>query len=389
MKNFDPKIITWIVGKNYHSSLSRIYKETQTLSKNGYIVNIISVRTNFDLLEKERSKRVSIYRISVPILSRIFGEGKVNKIILLFWTVKVLRVLLNTRPNMVYCSNLYTTHIGYILKRIYNTPFVYDSHDLFIDQTTRFNNPFMIRMMKMKYEKFISQQATVVIQTTNSRAKKFEEYYKITPEVIMNKPISKSSGIEIPKELKELVDSGNKIIGYVGSIHDNRGLEQMIEISQEIENVSVVILGYATSKWGQEFLQKWENKIVWIPAVRPDRIVPIIKYFTIGITLIQNTGLSYFYSCPTKVFEFVVAGVPQLSSHFPEISNLLIKNKFGRLGVVVDPSDRKEIKSAIIKLLSSEKQLSHYRTKCSEIKRLCTWESQENIYVTLVSRIFA
>ena len=68
----------------------------------------------------------------------------VNKIILLFWTIKVYKVLSRIQPDIVYCSNLYTTHIGYLIKRKNNTPFIYDSHDLFIDQTTRYKNKYLI-----------------------------------------------------------------------------------------------------------------------------------------------------------------------------------------------------------------------------------------------------
>ena len=381
------KKVAWLVAKNYHTSLSRIYKESQSLSNNGYWVKIFSIRTNYRLPEYEEDNNVVVNRISIPWIKKFFPDGKVNKIIIVLWTIKVLRILTKYSPDIVYCSNLYTSHIGYLIRKFRRTPFIYDSHDLFIDQTNRYKDPHFIRLLKMKYEKFISNHASIIIQTTKSRANRFEEYYGIKPKIIMNKPMANVGDCDLPDTFQSIIKSGKKIIGYIGSIHDNRGLEQMVEATKNMDNLVIVMLGYATSPWAKNFINNNRKDIVWIPPVPPHEITAVAKYFTLGLTLIQKKGLSYYYSCPAKLFEFVVSGVPQISSNFPEISDLLINNTIGPLGRVVDPGSVAEIKKAISELLSSPEELEIYRNNCVEIINQCTWESQEEKFLRIIDSV--
>ena len=56
----------------------------------------------------------------------------------------------------------------------------------------------------------------------------------------------------------------------------------------------------------------------------------ITKFFDLGLSFEENSCLAYRYSLPNKVFDYIHAGIPVLSSDLPEMSNFIITNKVGQ-----------------------------------------------------------
>jgi len=240
----------------------------------------------------------------------------------------------------------------------------------------------------MSFENLLAKKADIVIQTTTGRARKFEEYYGIDPLIIRNKPLPPLPDFEPPKELKQLIKEGKKIVGYVGSIHNSRGMEQMIEAASTLDNVAIVLLGPAKDKWARDFIDKYNGKVIYIPPVAPEKITAILKIFNIGISLIQNTGNSYYYSCPTKVYEFVVAGVPQIVSNFPEMKDLVLNNDVGPVGQVVEPTNVQQIRDTIVSMLNSKEVYNQLKTNCLKLRSKCVWANEEEKLITSINGLW-
>ena len=373
------KKIAWLVHKNYTIFESRIYKQAHSLKKRGWKVKIFAIRSDNKFKRYEDDNGILIHRIDFPFLRFIKLPMRKFTFIVSFWTIKAIIKIIKYNPDVIHCSNLFTVHIGIIYKYFFNKKCkcIYDSHELFIEQNRWNSKSKIMKDIVKKYEGFITRKVDVVFHTTQKRSEIFEKYYGIAPSIIRNKPIYEHiTEFEIPIVLKEIIKSNVNIIGYVGSIHPNRGLEEIIEATKNINNIKLVAMGYAYSDWAKDFLQKNEKTILWIPPVPPNHIIHVLKHFSLGLTLIQNSCLSYYYSCPTKVYEFIVAGVPQLSSNFPEI-NELICNKGNPLGRTVDPSNIYEIKKNIIEMIENEKLMNYYRNNCFNAREENIWNIEE------------
>ena len=64
-------------------------------------------------------------------------------------------------------------------------------------------------------------------------------------------------------------------------------------------------------------------------AVKPEEVLCYTSSADIGVSLIENTCLSYYYSLPNKVFEYLLSGVPIIVSDFPEMGKLVDENNCG------------------------------------------------------------
>jgi glycosyltransferase involved in cell wall biosynthesis len=60
------------------------------------------------------------------------------------------------------------------------------------------------------------------------------------------------------------------------------------------------------------------------PAVPPGEVLRHTQGADVGIHGGENVCLSYYYSLPNKVFEYVLAGVPVLGNDWPEIRRLVV-----------------------------------------------------------------
>jgi glycosyltransferase involved in cell wall biosynthesis len=90
--------------------------------------------------------------------------------------------------------------------------------------------------------------------------------------------------------------------------------------------------------------------------------------------------LSYYYSLPNRVFDYIQAGVPILATRFPEIANVVDKYKTGMLIDHYEPEFLAEIMN---QLLENPYPTVHFETVARE---LC-WENEEKVLVKMLSSL--
>ena len=71
----------------------------------------------------------------------------------------------------------------------------------------------------------------------------------------------------------------------------------------------------------------------------------------LGLILIKNTCLSYYFSTPTKLFDCIAAGLPVLTSNFPAMENIIYNEASKPLGNSVDPENKNQILEAIKEII--------------------------------------
>ena len=100
-----------------------------------------------------------------------------------------------------------------------------------------------------------------------------------------------------------------------------------------------------------------------------------------GICLIKNSGLSFYYSMPNKMYEYIQAEIPQVASDFPEISSVV---KGEETGLVTDPKSRHEVTKAINILLTDITLYNRLKINCRDKKNKFYWENVEHKLISMV-----
>ena len=126
------------------------------------------------------------------------------------------------------------------------------------------------------------------------------------------------------------------------------------------------------------------DRVCFIDPVPADDVPAWASTADVGLTLIQPEGLSYSLSAPTKLFELLMAGVPQVASDFPEMRLALIDNGVGPAGILVSPSDRRAVSDGVARLLGDSKLVSEMGKNARTVSReRYNWGSQEAVLLDI------
>mgnify|MGYP003399204635 FL=1 len=102
----------------------------------------------------------------------------------------------------------------------------------------------------------------------------------------------------------------------------------------------------------------------------------------------QNLSLNHYFSLPNKIFEYIHAGVPVLTSNLPERKRIVEQYQ---VGIVIDNFSPTNIAKEINKLIENKEIIPTYKENCRKAAQVLNWENEEKeiqkIYQPLISSI--
>jgi glycosyltransferase involved in cell wall biosynthesis len=117
---------------------------------------------------------------------------------------------------------------------------------------------------------------------------------------------------------------------YQGGLSKGRGIQIILDAFGKVNKQKhIVFMGRGPL---EEVIKEFENNfsnIHFHPAVKPEEVLRYTSSADIGVSLIENTCLSYYYSLPNKVFEYLLSGLPMIVSEFPEMGRFVDENNCG------------------------------------------------------------
>ena len=130
---------------------------------------------------------------------------------------------------------------------------------------------------------------------------------------------------------------------------------------------------------------KLESRIKFINAVLPDEVVSFCKLANTGIAPIKNICKSYYLSLPNKIFEYIQAGIPVMSSDFPEMKRLIDEYN---IGDTFDVEDELNI-AKVINALYYDREL--YKIYCRNSKyaaKQLNWDAEQLKLIDCYEQLF-
>lgn len=284
----------------------RVEKVCDTLSKNGYKIELIG-NSWCGLIPLERN---------YPF-SRIILKSRILKFAYIEFQRKLYQELLyKADKNTILLSNdLDTLLPNYLVSRKLNIPLVFDSHEIFTEMPS-VNGRFSQRIWR-SLESFIVPKVKFMMTASESYADWFQKTYDIErPVVVQNFP----KKTENPQNYFN--SASKRIILYQGVINPSRGLDKMIPAMKFIENAEFWIVGDGPRR--EEYLTLTKNlaldeKVKFWGNIIPEKLRELTKKADVGLSIEENNGLSYYYSMPNKISDYIQARIPVVVSDFPQM----------------------------------------------------------------------
>ncbi len=327
------------------------HKEAKTLVQAGYDVTLIVQHDGDTEVEGVR-----IIALPKPRnrLQRIFG---------LTW--RAFRLALREKADIYHFHDPELLPIGVLLKLFTRGKVIYDVHENVKEQIL--NKAWLPlwsrKLLSLSYE-LIEKLSILVIDEViiaeDSYTKNYQGHKNVT--AIRNYPIlsylETHTGTRIAADLVMDGDHNFKVT-YVGGVTKLRGALELIESISIVKanghqgvvlNLIGPIMPPALRAELDGLIREYGLKQdVSIPGRIPhDTIYEVLSKSNVGVAILRPDP-NYVESLPTKLFEYMAAGLPVIASNFPLWKEIVEGNE---CGLTVDPLDPKEIAQAIEYLIT-------------------------------------
>ncbi len=267
---------------------------------------------------------------------------------------------------------------------------VYDAHEDL--PRTVFYKDYLPRCLRgivawtvERCETFAAGKFTAVVGATPPIADRFR---RINPHTVIvnNFPIPE----EIASDPAPAWEHRAPTIAYVGSISRERGILELLEAMSRLRASTDCRL--ALAGWFSPATLKEE--IGALPAAgRVDFLGRLTRKQVAELLARARVGILPFHplpnltnSRPTKLFEYMYAGIPTVASDFPAWREIIENSK---CGLLVDPLQPAQIAAAVEYLLTHPKEAEEMgRSGRAAAEKLFSWKSEERTLVGLYHSIF-
>jgi len=279
--------------------------------------------------------------------------------------------------------------MGMLLK-LFGYKVVYDAHENTPKDflTKEWFNPRirvyaskLIEVIEYLADKYLD--AIVTTSTPISERYTNTNLYEVRNYPILDDKYQKARLSDTPKK--------NQII-YIGDITYRRGIKEMItgmDLLDESIDTRLVLGGrFSPESIFEEViaLNGWE-KCDFLGWLSLEEVWRNLSDSKIGLVTIQ-ANQSHFTQLPVKLFEYMAAGIPVICSDFPMYREIVESSK---CGILVDPSNPREIADAITRLLNNQSEAKEMGENGKKAAfNIYNWESEAkkllNLYTSLIQK---
>ena len=169
------------------------------------------------------------------------------------------------------------------------------------------------------------------------------------------------------------------VLLYQGALNAGRGIETLLEAMQHLDNVQLWLAGegdLSDALRRQAVELGLENKVRFLGYVKPDDLKTLTAQAWLGLNLLENRGLSYYYSLANKFFDCVQAEVPVLTMNFPEYRAL---NAEHEVAVLLDELSPEAVAGAVRQLLDDPAAYQRLQANCRAAREVWNWEREQEV----------
>lgn len=185
------------------------------------------------------------------------------------------------------------------------------------------------------YENRVAKKISAIIAPTPFIEDRFRK---------INKNVSQICNFPLLSEFAEYCENHTKTNSgcYVGDLSFTRGIRQIAKAS-EISNIELILCGKFHSQGLENEILTSYKHVRYLGFLDRAEVSEVLYKSKVGfVTLLNSPNDANSY--PIKMFEYMAAGIPVISSNFEVYREIVEKNK---CGICVNPYDTDEISHAI------------------------------------------
>lgn len=372
---------------NNFAFASRVLKETQSIVKNGIAEKVFIAALHNEGLEEHKaiSKSVELKRFKLWTrkLSKTFFLQCIKYI---EFFIRIFLFYRKKKITMVNVHTLLLLPLGVILRYAFGAKLIYDAHEL---ETEIVHLKGIKKKIYKLIERLFIKQSDLVIVVSEPIANWYEKTYHIPrPIVVLNAP--KYQKVVTSNKFREIfkIRADQTIFLYQGGLK-GRNIAIILEAFKRLgKDTSVMIfMGYGEMEDAIKQAANYYKNIYFHKPVPMESLMTYTSSANFGFTYLGNYHyLSGLFCMPNKLLEYIMAGIPVMtSSNLPSMANFVKQHK---VGFVVEDSNAPE---AIIELVQKLEKLNvdELKRNALEVAKIYNWEHQEETMIAAYRQMIA
>jgi len=348
-------------------------KECKFLAQLGYAVVLIAPGTNSETRDGVRIE-------ALPRVSR-----RIVRMTRTVW--QVYRRALECNADVYHLHDPELIPIGMLL-RVRGKQIIYDVHEDL--PRTMQNKAYLPRLLRFPvsiacalFERLTLRYFTAVVAATREIGIRVRRFNANTV-VVNNFPV-------IPEEgSRQLPWAERKLqVAYVGAITEARGIKELVQALALIPESVPMRLALAGPVMPPEFLTElsaldgWK-RVDWLGTLDHRQVIDLLAESRAGLVVLHPAS-NYVCSWPTKLFEYMLAGLPVIASDFPVWREIVRK---AGCGLLVNPLAPAEIAAAIEQVFANPADASAMGTRGHQaVTENYNWRSEARTLGNLYRRL--
>ena len=250
-----------------------------------------------------------------------------NKLIdTLGWEIRAFNQARAKKPAVVTCHSLPVLPLCLAIKIAVSCKVVYEPHEL---ETETIVSRGIRKKIAKVVEGFLISYCDAVIVVSNEISQWYAHAYKIKPpKVVRNMPralqgVNQDECHETFREKFKIPPDGI-IFLYQGYVGHGRRVRQYLRVFEELgDPFYIVFMG--SGELASEIIDAAHSasNIFYQESVPSEEVLRYTVGADVGLCGVENVCLSYFFSLPNKMFEFLAAGIPCFAPEYHEMKSFV------------------------------------------------------------------
>jgi glycosyltransferase involved in cell wall biosynthesis len=309
---------------------------------------------------------------SPPLTKNIFSQKRLfcffkkGKLFYAEYNLRLFFFLMFAKTGCICAIDLDTILPCYFVSKLKGCKRVYDAHEYFSQLDEVVSRPAIYRFWHWIERKMIPRFRKGYT-VCKSIADEFKKKYGVDYSIIRNVPLLQD---DLP------ITRQQPVLLYQGAVNKGRGLDKLILATKSI-NIPLWVCGDGNYMNQLKLLSKSNNldeKIVWMGMLSPSELKQKTAAAMIAINPFEKRGLNQYFSLANKFFDYIHAGVPQITMNYPEYKR--INGEF-HVAVLIDDLEPSTIAAAVHQLQNDTNLYQNLKQNCLAAKKELSWQKEK------------
>jgi glycosyltransferase involved in cell wall biosynthesis len=358
---------------------ARVMREAIALRNAGFAVSIVDIecgnKHSFEVFDDINLQHI---RVTQAFMTTRFAR----------WTLlRAVQILLRSTIHLVQTpADIYQAHDVsgllpcYIAARLRRKPLIFDSHEIPLSYMSIQSRTILALLSFLLMH--ILPRCAGVITVSQQIAQEMRMRYRL-PEVSLVRNVPMYRVVPRSDRLRQRLElsPGTRIALYQGYLQPVRSLDRLVRAARYLEPGIVIVLMGQNQGSTQAQLEALiasegvSERVKILPHVPYEELLDWTASADIGLVVFSpDSSLSIRWCLPNKLFEYLMVGLPVLSSELDAVVEVIKTYKVGKVVTSLRPAD---IATSINAMLADSVTLAEMRRNALDVvQQEFHWEKE-------------